>query len=177
MCDTVVFHILWHAFRYFFKRCLYFTTTMPATATTPLPFIWPTSRWWIEPFILALLLWPFGLEAFNFSLRQNLRDANGMIWVGPSKMLGQVTSTRSITTQTLLPCVRGCMLSLWCLLCKHEIDVIVAFNGLVKFMDVIPNLGSRVPFLGVFYVPWYAIAIRRKNDIVFSFILRRWRVS
>ena len=170
MCNIVVFHILWHAFRYVFKSCLSFTTTTPATTTTPLPFIWPTSRWWIDPFILALLLWPFGLDASKVSLRQNWRDANGMIWVGPSKILGQVTSTRSITRQTLLPCVCGCMLSIWCLLCTQETDVIVAFNGLVKFMDVSRNLGSRVPFLGVFYVPWYAIAIRRNDDIVLSFI-------
>ena len=177
MCDTVIFHILWHAFRYFFNRCLSFITTTPATATTPLPFIWPTSRWLIEPFILALLLWTFGLDASKFSLRQNWRDDNGMIWVGPSKMLGQVNSTRSITTQTFLPCVRGCILSLWCLLCTHKTDVILDFNGLVKFMDVIPNLGSHFPFLGVFYVPWYAISIRRNDDFVLSFIWIRWRVS
>ena len=52
----------------------------------------------------------------------------------------------------------------------RDIYVIVAFNVLVKFMDVSPNLVSRVPFLGVFYVPWYAIEIRRNNDIVLSFI-------
>ena len=46
----------------------------------------------------------------------------------------------------------------------------MAFNGLVKFMDVIPKLVSNFPFLGVFYVPCYAIAIRRNDDIVLSFI-------